>query len=139
METQTVMGEDELRRWLRGHIKRGQGAHAGGDKEDRDLPTLAMLRSMSWDHRDFYKWLNGKVALPERHQRALTRFARAWDAGLLVFEKKGTKRELKRRTEPKRMPPKFHIQIDDKGARLQLVGRLSAPTRLAPMIDRKQK
>jgi len=138
METQTVMSEDDLRRWLRGHVKRGQGAHAG--KEDRELPTLAMLRAIGWNvHQDFYKWLNGKMPIPERHQRALTRFARAWDAGLLMFEKKGMKRELKRRTEPKRMPPKFHIQIDNKGARLQLVGRLSAPTRLAPMIDRKQK
>lgn len=136
---QTVIPEDEIRRWLRGHIKRGQGAHAGRDKAARDLPTLAMLRSINWIHQPFYDWLNGNGALPARQKRDLTRFIRAWDAGLLEFTKIGQKRELHRVTTPRKMPPKFQVEIGGRFPRLKIVGRNAAPTSIRPMIDTGRK
>ena len=128
-----VMSEAELRLWLRRYIKRGKGKHVGLDKQDREFPVLALCRSIEMDHRFFFAWLNEKSSLPERFQRALSRIARAWDAGLIEFGKEGQKRFLIHRETPRHMPARLKFELRQGNyPKLTVTGRP-----VAGRIDRK--
>lgn len=120
-----VMSQPELRRWLRRYVKPGMGSRVGNVRGE--LPTLALIRQIGWSHTQFYDWLVGNYPMPDEKQRALSRFCRAWDAGVMDVKKVGARRELVRRTTPKHMPAQLSVEIGGRYPKLTVIGRGRAP------------
>lgn len=123
--------DPELRAWLRRHIKRGVGAHMGQHKAAaHEFPTLAFCRMIRWDQRDLNQWLNqiSRRPVPPDVRRRMVQFIGLWDGGLLdvaLGGKQGTKKEIVRRSEPKRMPIIMRVNVSERS--LTFVPKRPAP------------
>lgn len=120
-----ILSTEEIRRWCRAHTRRGQSKYL--NKEAREFATMAFLRHIGFDHRDFYRFVDSRYGLTADKQRVMSRFIEDWEAGLIEFSKGGGEngrgRKVVHLSIPRKKPSRGMIDFTGTRPKLFLVPR----------------
>lgn len=119
-----MLSIEQMRRWCLAHTSRNRrnfGQH------NREFSTFAFLRALGMQRQNFYNWMHGNKPLYGQQPRLMSKFIEDWEAGLLEFvrgpKSHDTKRILRHRSVPKKMPIRMVVDITGGSAKLRMLGK----------------